>query len=742
MNESRRPGVDDHHVALVDGTHAIVRASCVDAAIDATFDLLDTSFDPALAAVWKHTDPHTATAEPYATRVTEEHGSESVIDALAAAIDPAVTDVQTVSLATPAADSALGDIVVAPVDEHYTLTVGTDVARSIENAERALIKRGGELLGHALSAFDSRETHADAETLRRYETVLDAVDDPIYALTADGTLRVHNEAMQDAFGANGSICGQHIKAVVGDEAGEAIHQQLRSLKSDEATTTTEQLVLSAGDGGETLAESRLFSVPQQGLTAVGVLQDVTARETQRQRLAAFGRAITQSTDGVAILEDDRYVYVDNTYLEMYGFESREAVIGADWRDIHTDDEVQRRLSETLPEFESAGYWRGEVVGDRLDGTQFHGELSMTGVDDARLVVTVRDITERKERVRQFEGIFEQAFSLLALIDPDGTVVRANNTMLDAHPGTPRPAEVIDTPFTDYALWSGDEETKTQLQTALDRAAAGEFVRYEVEARGENGLLILDLSLTPITDEAGTVTKIIAEGHDITRSHRQRDHLRVLHRILRHNIRNDIQKVGGYVERIQEASTEAKRTEHAETVSSIVDHWTEMTEKIRTIRKVVDAERAWSAVPVESLFTAVDASLSRMHPDAKLRMSTGEAGEVSVPTVLEFALCELVENAVEVTPEQATTVRLNAACTTDGVQLSVTDDAHGIPAIEADVLENGVESPLRHGRGIGMWMVHTITKQTGGDVQVETTENGTRVTLTVPRAASAAFLTRQ
>jgi len=50
-----------------------------------------------------------------------------------------------------------------------------------------------------------------------------------------------------------------------------------------------------------------------------------------------------------------------------------------------------------------------------------------------------------------------------------------------------------------------------------------------------------------------------------------------------------------------------------------------------------------------------------------------------------------------------------------------------------VLVTGEETPLRHGSGLGIWLIRMLISVLGGEIDVEVTDAGTEVTLWVPAA---------
>lgn len=120
----------------------------------------------------------------------------------------------------------------------------------------------------------------------------------------------------------------------------------------------------------------------------------------------------------------------------------------------------------------------------------------------------------KESEQRFKAIFNSTFQFAGLMTPDGTAIEVNQTTLDFS-GVSH-AQVVNQPIWELPLWSGNPEHVRRLQAAVQQAAAGEFVRYEVEIQGQGGqTAIIDFSIKPIFDAEGQVVLLVPEGWDIT-----------------------------------------------------------------------------------------------------------------------------------------------------------------------------------------------------------------------------------
>ena len=118
----------------------------------------------------------------------------------------------------------------------------------------------------------------------------------------------------------------------------------------------------------------------------------------------------------------------------------------------------------------------------------------------------------REPDRLHSLVFDQTVQFTGVLDPDGTLIDANESAL-RFGGLTR-AEVIGRPVWETDWWRISTRTQHRLQDAVRRAATGETVRYEVTVQGATGTMPIDFSLRPVT-EGGEVTLLIAEGRNIT-----------------------------------------------------------------------------------------------------------------------------------------------------------------------------------------------------------------------------------
>jgi len=119
-----------------------------------------------------------------------------------------------------------------------------------------------------------------------------------------------------------------------------------------------------------------------------------------------------------------------------------------------------------------------------------------------------------ETTQRFQAIFDQAFPLIALLEPDGTLIEANQTALEF--GNYQASEVLGRKFWHTPWWASSPTNQQRLKANIQQVSAGKFIRDEYEITGlNNQVIVIDLSFNPLFNEAGEVFEILAEGRDIT-----------------------------------------------------------------------------------------------------------------------------------------------------------------------------------------------------------------------------------
>ncbi|MFT4921840.1 MAG: signal transduction histidine kinase [Haloarculaceae archaeon] len=221
--------------------------------------------------------------------------------------------------------------------------------------------------------------------------------------------------------------------------------------------------------------------------------------------------------------------------------------------------------------------------------------------------------------------------------------------------------------------------------------------------------------TEITDATGDELGLAYRFRDVTDRQTREQRLQVLNRVIRHNLRNDLDAIRGFAEPIRDedlpADESAQYFEQIATIASNladIAHTTDRSERVMT-ESSLQRERCEL---VELAEAVADASACE-----QVTVDAREPAVViqSDRDVIRLVLDELVDNAVAHSDRETPAVDIRIREAESGATLEVRDDGPGIPAAERAVLVDGEETPVKHGSGIGLWMVYWAVTRLGGQL---------------------------
>ncbi|WP_276255581.1 PAS domain S-box protein [Halomontanus rarus] len=358
--------------------------------------------------------------------IVDELGTEDRFSAPALLADHDV--VSGVSVAVGPLEEPWGILGVYTTDRREFADADATFLRSVANVLANPIETAETNRQHETGAETEAETGTEAETdgecarelkLRRYETIVETVDDGIYAVDSDGRFVVVNEAFCEMTGYDREeLLGSHATTVHADEITPRAERLTAEIAAGERDDATISLDLWTKSGETVPAESRLapFSVGDES-GRCGVVRDVTEHAERERELARFKRAVEASGHAIHMSNlDEEITYVNPAFCETTGYAAEE-VIGESPRILESgehDDAYYRALRETV---RAGDVWEAEIVDQRKDGELYHAEQTIAPVTDEdgeidRFVAVQNEITERKERERELEES-EARFRLLA-----------------------------------------------------------------------------------------------------------------------------------------------------------------------------------------------------------------------------------------------------------------------------------------------------------------------------------------
>lgn len=253
---------------------------------------------------------------------------------------------------------------------------------------------------------------------------------------------------------------------------------------------------------------------------------------------------------------------------------------------------------------------------------------------------------------------------------------------------------------------------------------------EIESPG--GQQRFEVTTSTITDGGNEI------GHtfvfrDVTERETREQRLQVLNRVLRHNLRNDLDAITGYAEMLAEPERQA--SEYAEQIQTIARNLLGLGEKAREIESMVATQHERESDRLDRVIEDVIAEVQSDCPTCKIHVDSGADDQLVDGPTLRGVIRELVENACKHTDASACQVEITATVEPSRERplvITVSDEGPGIPDHELKPVEEGGETPLEHGSGLGLWLVDWGVRTLNGEIEFETAEpRGTVATVRLP-----------
>jgi len=509
---------------------------------------------------------------------------------------------------------------------------------------------------------------------------------------------------------------------------------------------------------------------------------MTEDPTSAPKSATFPAALSSCEVHMRVLLEglaDAVVMVDERGIvhaagggvsDLFGYAPAE-IVGGDIGLLFSYSDRERVAHELEGEDADGLEVRLELRGLMKDGDGFHAELYLRKVDLAcersrvHFVGTIHDLSGKRaaeaalaESERRLRALFNQEFQFIGLMKPNGTLIEVNQPVLDLAKTTR--AEQLNQPLWDTVWWSHSPELQERVKAWTKLAAAGEFVREEVEILGAGGkLATVDFSIKPMRDDDGEIELLIPEGRDVTElvaaRRRETAMLEALAEIgesasiLAHEVKNPITALNLALRAVADSMGADER-------ALVEDLVTRMQRLERQIRRtlsftkpleleatecdlVVLADSIVSELRSEFEAAGVPLEVSFTDDDTTVLADEHLIGEV-ILNLLRNALEAIVREdgaaAVEVHPShRAPIVRLSVRHEGEDapLELAVGDSGPGVsPELAADLFRP-FHTTKAQGTGLGLALCRKIVREHGGSIDIGASRyGGARFSIKLPR----------
>jgi len=428
---------------------------------------------------------------------------------------------------------------------------------------------------------------------------------------------------------------------------------------------------------------------------------------------------------------------------------------------------REKLQAAIRTAAAGEFVRFETTNRSHDGSLVYLDVSIKPMKDdtGRVVLLIpegRDITERKkaeqERAQLISAI-EQASEIIVIMGLDGTIQYANpavERILGYSPGDTIGIRSILRPPE-----PADRRKYEQLWKSLSSESPWSG---RIENRKKDGALInLEVTISPVRDQAGSILSLVAIARDITKELRMEQQLRQSQKMesigtlaggIAHDFNNILAAIIGYAElTLMHLPKDSAVSKNLEQILKSGTRARDLVKQILAFSRKQNQERAKLDVCGLVMETA---KLLRATIPATIDIKQnfpGHACMVNVdPVQMHQVLMNLCTNAAQAMEKSAGVLHIRLAMVElrsedmasypdllpgEYVRLTVSDTGTGIEPQIIDRIFDPFFTTKEVGKGTGMGLavVHGIVKDHGGEIRVYSEMGrGTTVTILLPRIA--------
>ena len=507
-------------------------------------------------------------------------------------------------------------------------------------------------------------------------------------------------------------------------------------------------IIFTGDGDETLASEAISrgvtdyiakrDADEQYAVVANRIRNAVESARMEVQYRRYLEAIETAQEGISILdEEDRFVYVSETYADFHGYDPEE-LLGERWSIVHPGDRdhVTEEIREAV---DVEDCWRGETIGVRADGSTFRREHTVSAIGDGELVCTIRDVTDREQRERELElknRAMDEAPVGIIITGPteDDTPIRYANERFREMTGY----EESDVLGRNCRFLQGEDTDPEPVAAMREAIADAEPVSVELRNYRKDGTEFWNrVSIAPVRDETGTVTNYVGFQENVTdpdgellgvagiardlsdrleyerRLERQNERLEEFASIVSHDLRNPLSVADGWLELVREDCD----SEHLDRIANAHERMEQLIEELLILAQegqfASELETVALTDVVEECYRTVKLGDATLVTESDLAVRADRSR-------LQQLLANLVCNAVDHGGDDVT-VRVGALHGGEGFY--VADDGPGIPEDEREkVFETGYTTS-EEGIGMGLSIVKRIAEAHGWSITATESEAG-------------------
>lgn len=560
---------------------------------------------------------------------------------------------------------------------------------------------------------------------RKYRMLFENSMDVIVVSNLKGELVEVNKAFENLSKySRDEVIGQSFKKVVADEYADLIFQKYYEGYKRKKDIRGVEFEVVTKKGDRIFVEGNI-SLTWEGDKIVGFqgnFRDITDRKRIEEKLkeseSLYRTLVEKTHDAVYLIDRNGFLFVNDNVCKITGYSKEElykidplSLIHPEDRDRIRDYLTRRFMGEDAPESHIS-----KVITKHGDIRYCEFSVKSIMYKGKRVVLgSVRDITEKKlmedklrESEKRYRTLVETINDIVFVLDVNGKFTYLNRKFEEITGYSIK--DMLGKHFAEIVAPEYIESTINRFKRGL----AGEVIPvYEIEIVKSDGERIpVELNVTNLHDDEGNVVGRLGVARDITKRKKMErdlielnDTLRLINKIMRHDILNDLTVIDAYLQLYRE-----NRDEKAlEKVFKAIERSVKLINQMRELEELTTTRE----LKPYSVKAVLDEVIKKYDIDFNIKGNCTVLADEVLPVVID----NIVRNAIthgKTDRIDVTINRLNDFC-----EIRIADYGKGIPnEIKDKLFDEGFYYGETGHTGLGLYIVKKVVERYGGDVSVE------------------------
>ena len=492
--------------------------------------------------------------------------------------------------------------------------------------------------------------------------------------------------------------------------------------------------------------------------------DISDRKQREIELTRYEQIVENLPVAVGQNEleaDGEFSFVNSAMVEMFDAESKTEAKNHSVQDLCADPSDREAL---LKEVHDSGLVQDKefklktVNGDTLWGSTT-ASIETIG-NEKYLLGIIQDITERKQYQDALNALLDATHQMASATTVQEVAEVVTTTIRESIGFAMNGVHLYDETAGGLAPVSVSHESKQVIeeppvlnegigwqayktgepQIYHDLQAADEIYNDQTEIQseiafplGDQGVLLVsstetdafsDRDITLANTLATNATAVLSriQTHEQLQQREktveeQRDNLRIVNKIVRHDIRNDLQLISAYADRLANRTDEF---EEPQKISKCATNAVEVTETARDVTDMVlQAGQPDEFVNLNNILPQQIKNINNSYPRSQIE-TRGQIPNIDVvgSDMLESVFRNLLSNAIQHNTKEVPEVTVSVSQTASDAIIEIADNGPGIPDRHKEAMfEEGNSGLESDGTGLGLYLVKKVVGRNNGRVEV-------------------------